>query len=166
MGGTEDNAYEPAGVDTDGSGCGSRDMSCLRRMDSCVTAASPTRKTIGSRFCMSLTDSQLKNANDSRSDQLADHFKANQRLSVSIEHLTRIGGFLSDGVLASPYRPETSMRKASLPAMSHSAILISSRLPRVGPKLSAPGGSISAPLPKIPPAIQIADRNSTRRFRE
>ncbi len=91
MGGTEDNAYGPAAIDTSVQ---NSLAICLVSggMDSCVTAAIAAEENDRLAF-LHISYGQLTEERERLAfDQLADHFNASLRLSVSIEHLTRIGG--------------------------------------------------------------------------
>lgn len=92
MGGTDETAYEPAAPKNDAQD--SRLAICLVSggMDSCVTAAIAETENDRLAF-LHISYGQRTEERERRAfNQLADHFKADQRLSVSIEYLTTIGG--------------------------------------------------------------------------
>lgn len=92
MGGTEDNAYEPAVTDIDGQDSALAICLVSGGMDSCVTAAIAQTENDCLAFLHVSYGQRTEERERLAFDQLADHFKASHRLAVSIEHLTRIGG--------------------------------------------------------------------------
>jgi 7-cyano-7-deazaguanine synthase len=92
VGGTEDNAYEPAATDTQGQDSALAICLVSGGMDSCVTAAIAQTENVRLAFLHVSYGQPTEERERLAFEQLADHFEASQRLLVSIEHLTRIGG--------------------------------------------------------------------------
>ena len=92
MGGTDDNTYEAAVTESEAEE--SLLAICLVSggMDSCVTSAIAHTESDRLAF-LHVSYGQRTEARERLAfEQLADHFKAEMRLSVSIEYLTAIGG--------------------------------------------------------------------------
>lgn len=92
MGGTDETAYEPAAPKNDAPDPSLAICLVSGGMDSCVTAAIAHTENDRLAF-LHVSYGQRTEERERRAfHQLADHFKADPRLSVSIEYLTRIGG--------------------------------------------------------------------------
>ena len=127
-------------------------------MDSCVTAAIAARD--GCELALlHVSYGQLTEARERRAfEEIADFYKVEKRLAVSIEHLARIGGSsltdknipIAEANIGSPEIPASYVpfRNAHLLAIAASWA-----------EVSAPKGSISARWRKIPAAIPIAVPN-------
>lgn len=92
MGGSDDSAHEPNG---ESSRIGDRSLAvCLVSggMDSCVTAAIANGENDELAF-LHVSYGQPTEQRERRAfEELADHYRVEHRLAVSIEHLAKIGG--------------------------------------------------------------------------
>ena len=88
MGGHNDQAYEPADADS------ARLAVCLVSggMDSCVTAALAHEENEELAFLHVSYGQRTEKRERQACEDLANHFRVNKRLMVSIEYLARIGG--------------------------------------------------------------------------
>ena len=92
MGGTDDNAYEPAAPESKVEDSVLAICLVSGGMDSCVTAAIAQTESERLAF-LHVSYGQRTEARERLAfEQLADHFRAESRLSVSIEYLTTMGG--------------------------------------------------------------------------
>lgn len=92
MGGTEDIACELAAAENDADEQSLAICLVSGGMDSCVTAAIANTENDRLAF-LHVSYGQLTEARERLAfEQLADHFRADFRLAVSIEYLTSIGG--------------------------------------------------------------------------
>jgi len=93
MGGQDEAAYESSESAThDGAGLGLAVCLVSGGMDSCVTAAIANEEADGLAF-LHVSYGQRTEQRERRSfEALADHYRVEQRLIVSLEHLAQIGG--------------------------------------------------------------------------
>jgi len=111
MGGNDESAFDPS-PSIPACGGGSDLAVCLVSggLDSCVTAAIATQE-VGEVAFLHVSYGQRTEARELRAfEEIASHFGVKRRLSVSIEHLARIGGssLTNRNIPVSPARLDAS----------------------------------------------------------
>ncbi len=92
MGGSDESAHEPAGVGREMRNCQLAVCLVSGGMDSCVTAAIAHEENEELAFLHVSYGQRTEQREQRAFNELADHYRVEHRLVVSIEHLARIGG--------------------------------------------------------------------------